>query len=197
MSIGRMPTPTIVLGLICTAGSLGIDALAAPPAPVGTRTAQRITPGTPVALGGAKAKSSTVMSHALTRLSAAYDAHVQSRGRMGFTAADPLVRVVEDRVIVDAVAAGPAGRLKADLEARGARNVVAFGAVVSAQVPLNRLRDLPQLASLHWVRPATMMKRAGTTTSQGDRAMRADVARTNMGVDGSGVSVGTMSDSFD
>ena len=34
-------------------------------------------------------------------------------------------------------------------------------------------------------------------TSQGDAAQRSDVARANVGVDGTGVTVGTLSDSYD
>ena len=37
---------------------------------------------------------------------------------------------------------------------------------------------------------------AGAVTSQGDAAMRADVARATFGVDGTGVTVGVISDSF-
>ena len=36
----------------------------------------------------------------------------------------------------------------------------------------------------------------GPLTSQGDKAMRADVARTTFGVDGTGVTVGVISDSY-
>jgi subtilisin family serine protease len=132
----------------------------------------------------------------LIDLAAAYGLG-QPQGRPAVGRADRRVRIVEDRVIVDAVAAGDTGRLHADLAALGARNVEAFGRVVSAEVPLSRLGDLPGLASLHWVRPALMRTRVGTTTSQGDTAMRADVARMRFGVDGSGVTVGVMSDSFD
>ena len=52
--------------------------------------------------------------------------------------------------------------------------------------PTGRFRASP--------RPIT---HAGSITSQGDIALRADVARTTYGVDGSGVGVGVISDAFD
>jgi subtilisin family serine protease len=189
--------PAIVLGLVSWVATVGIDALAAPLAPRSAWTSQQITRAQRTMVGAANAKPSTKMSRELAELSAAYEAHVQTRSRTAFTSRDPLVRVVEDRVIVDAVAAGETGRLQSDLQALGARNVAAFGAVVSAEVPLSRLGDLAQLASLHWARPAVMMTSVGATTSQGDAAMRADVARMRIGIDGTGVTVGTLSDSFD
>jgi hypothetical protein len=53
------------------------------------------------------------------------------------------------------------------------------------------------LASLQFARPSYMTTRVGSVDSQGDAAMRSDVARTTFGVDGTGVTVGTLSDSFD
>jgi hypothetical protein len=52
------------------------------------------------------------------------------------------------------------------------------------------------MASLQFAQPATAILNAGTVTSQGDQAMRSNVARAN-GVDGSGITVGVLSDSFD
>ena len=47
------------------------------------------------------------------------------------------------------------------------------------------------------MQPAYFVTNVGDTTSQGDVAMRSDIARTTFGVDGSGVTVGVLSDSFD
>ena len=53
------------------------------------------------------------------------------------------------------------------------------------------------MTSLNFARPVLAATRAGIVTSQGDLAMRSDVARTTFGVDGTGVKVGVLSDSFD
>jgi subtilisin family serine protease len=201
MRIRRTVTLAIVVELLC-GGPIGIDALAAPP---GT-TNGVATPGE-AGTDGRAAKAATVMSGMLLDLAAAYGLG-QPQGRPAVRRADPRVQIVEGRVIVEAIAAGDTGRLQADLAALGARNVVGVGRVVSAEVPLRRLGDLPGLASLHWVRPALRPwprpalpstpagARARPATDQGAVAMRADVARMRFGVDGSGVTVGVISDSF-
>src|SRR5207249_4167979 len=47
-----------------------------------------------------------------------------------------------------------------------------------------------------FAQPAYSATNAGRVTSQGDRAMRADIARATVGVTGAGVTVGVLSDSF-
>jgi subtilisin family serine protease len=199
MRARRTVTLAIVVAFLCGA----VPARAA-----ASRTTNGVdTPGPAGADGRANAEAATVMSGMLLELAAAYGLG-QPQGRPAARRTDPRVRIVEDRVIVEAIAAGDTGRLQADLAALGARNVVGFGRVVSAEVPLRRLGDLPGLASLHWVRPALRPwprpallgtpagVRARPATDQGAVAMRADVARMRFGVDGSGVTVGVISDSF-
>jgi len=52
------------------------------------------------------------------------------------------------------------------------------------------------LVNLQFARPAYATTNVGRVTSQGDQAMRADVARARFVVDGTGVTVGVLSDSF-
>lgn len=62
------------------------------------------------------------------------------------------------------------------------------------------LADLAELAAVPgvrrlkpWLRPRS---RAGAVDNQADASMRADLARANLGVDGTGVTIGILSDSF-
>jgi Subtilase family len=100
-------------------------------------------------------------------------------------------------VAVDAVASGDVRALQADLEALGMPEAVAAGRLVSGQLPIAAIADMAALASLQFARPAYAITRVGVVTSQADQAMRADVARATFGVDGTGVAVGVLSDSFD
>jgi hypothetical protein len=114
-----------------------------------------------------------------------------------FRAQSPLLAVAGDRVTIDATASGDPDRLRAELLGLGARDVVAAGRVVSARLPIAAVGALDGLAGLQFARPAYRAAHAGLVTTQGDRAMRADVARAALGVDGTGVTVGVLSDSFD
>jgi hypothetical protein len=76
------------------------------------------------------------------------------------------------------------------------QQAVAFGRVVSGQLPISAIPAAAGLTSLRFAQPAAAMTNVGLVTSQGDQAMRSNVARTTFGVDGSGVKVGVLSDSF-
>lgn len=90
---------------------------------------------------------------------------------------------------------GPA--LQEALRALGAENVARSGRLVSGRIPIPALAEAADLPSLHSAQPAYMISAAGSVTSQGDAAMKADDARSQNGFDGSGVKVGVLSDSYD
>jgi hypothetical protein len=101
-------------------------------------------------------------------------------------------------VVIEAVATtANAQQLLADLTAQGLRRGTAYGAMVSGLFPVSQLAALEGVASLRHVRPAYKpVMNVGLTTSQGDRALRADVARAKYRVSGKGISVGILSDSY-
>jgi subtilisin family serine protease len=133
----------------------------------------------------------------LTALYHEYVSSLAQGGGAAFTPRNPLLRVSEGRVVIDAVASGDVHALQADLEALGLQGAVAFGRIVSGQLPITAIEDMAALASLHFARPAYATTHAGLVTSQGDQALRADVVRAVVGLDGTGVTVGVLSDSFD
>jgi subtilisin family serine protease len=132
----------------------------------------------------------------LVALHEQYSSHLPYGTAAVFSSDDPLVIMVDDRVVVDAVASGNADVLKSDLVSLGMQNAVAFGRIVSGELPIAAIPAAAALTSLNFVRPAAAMTNTGKVTSQGDHAIRADAARTMFGLDGSGVTVGVLSDSF-
>jgi subtilisin family serine protease len=68
---------------------------------------------------------------------------------------------------------------------------------VSGRVPITALSDIAGISGLRFVKPVLAATRGGLTTTQGDHSMRSDLARSRFGVDGTGVRVGVLSDSFD
>jgi hypothetical protein len=100
-------------------------------------------------------------------------------------------------VMIDAVASGNADNLAVTMESYGARNVTAYGGVVSAEFPANRLADLSASGYLAFAAPAFAETNVGLVTSQGDRSMLTDLVRADLGFDGTGLTIGILSDSFD
>jgi hypothetical protein len=96
-------------------------------------------------------------------LLALYDAYLAAQRRgIPFTVNDPLVRVVDDRVIVDAVASGSGAALETDLRAMGMRETVSAGRIVSGQLPIASIAGLASLQSLRFVRAAASATHGGT-----------------------------------
>jgi len=134
----------------------------------------------------------------LANLHKEYKAHVDKEGNdKGFKPSNPLMPVVGNRVVIDAVAVEGADPLKGDLKGLGLQRAASFGRVVSGQLPIGAIKKAAALGSLQSARPSYAMTHGGDVTSQGDQAMRADVARASLGVDGTGVTVGTLSNSYD
>lgn len=121
----------------------------------------------------------------------------QRRTGTPFQPGSSLVHVRNEHIVIDAVATGSADTLRQELVELGMQQPAVYGRMVSGSMPVRTLGEAAGLASLHRARPAMMGTRAGSVTSQGDAAMQADTARPVFGVDGSGVMVGTLSDSYD
>ena len=94
----------------------------------------------------------------LQALYAAYRAAHES-GR-SLVLPDPTIRVVEDRVIIDAVASGSVEDLKVSLVALGMRGAVTAGRIVSGQLPI---AEIPAMAAL----PSLTFARAARSTTHG------------------------------
>ena len=76
------------------------------------------------------------------------------------------------------------------------QQAVAFGRIVSGQLPISAIPAAAGLASLRFAQSAAAMTQVGSVTSQGDHAIRSGIARSIFGVNGSGINVGVLSDSF-
>lgn len=104
------------------------------------------------------------MSKVATELAALYDeysSYLASHKAARFKSSDPLVQVIDDRVLVDAVASGDANVLKSDLEALGTQQAVAFGRIVSGQLPILAIRSMATLPSLNSARAASAFLQNG------------------------------------
>ena len=100
-------------------------------------------------------------------------------------------------VTIDASAKDNTSTLLKDLTALGLKNGNSAGMMVSGSIPISALAQVHKLNSLHYVTLSRMNTRSGKVASQGVAAMYADAAKIEYGLDGSGITVGVISDSYD
>ena len=137
------------------------------------------------------------MGTSLTQLYVEYDVHKASGAKQSFMSSNRLMPVRGRYVAIDAVADEDAEALLAALRRVGLTRGASFGRMVSGYLPIASIPDAAALADLRFARAARMMQSTGSVTSEGDAAMDADGARMLYAVDGSGLTVGVISDSYD
>ena len=130
-----------------------------------------------------------------------YEDHLQKGKSAGtFTPRDrlrSLAHIRGNRVVIDAIAAPNQGTaLLADLRGMGLVQGAQEGRLVSGQIPIERLNEVAALASMHSARLAAATTTDGKTVSQGDAAMLSDDVRASRGLDGAGMTVGVLSDTY-
>jgi hypothetical protein len=127
-----------------------------------------------------------------------HEEYQNSSNKRAFRSRNSLVRMQGGLVGVDLYANDAAG-LQRSLALLGARNVKSRGPLVSAQVPVGALGQLAALPTLRFAIPSLAKVRVasqGDVVSQGDVSLGSDTVRTSTGLDGAGVTVGVMSDSY-
>jgi hypothetical protein len=121
--------------------------------------------GSACAAGGAPGNSSTGGRPAKVSadLLALHEAYRSARqGGAEFRPQNPLLRIVDDRVLIDAAATDDVRALESDLVGLGMRHAAAFGRVVSGELPIAAIPSLDTLRSLAFARASTPVRRPGT-----------------------------------
>jgi len=113
-----------------------------------------------------------------------------------FKSSLPLVRLKDEKVVIDAVADGDVDTLVQELSVLGMEDISVYGRVISGLFPVSSLEQAASITALRFARPVYANVRAGAVTSQGDIAQLSGDARMLYGIDGTGLTVGTLSDSF-
>ena len=75
---------------------------------------------------------------------------------------DPTLQIVEDRVVVDAVASDSVSDLRASLVALGMRETATAGRIVSGQIPIAQIPTMAALPSLNFASAARATTQGGT-----------------------------------
>jgi hypothetical protein len=106
-----------------------------------------------------------------------------------------------NRVMIEVISKAPNdATLRAQLVSLGMTGIVDNGPhvyVITGYFPINQLTQLNTNTRIEYVRPLyPPISNAGQVTSQGDTTMRSHHVRGQFGVDGSGVKIGVLSDSY-
>ncbi len=127
---------------------------------------------------------------------------------------DKYIQYHNGGVVVDISVKGNINAAKADLQKNGFHVTGVYGRVISGIMPLSSIGQLENLASVQYAKPAYKPVRPPKSfgkmgngkgshnkpvpvISQGDTAQRSDIARNKYHVNGTGVKVGVLSDSYD
>ena len=100
-------------------------------------------------------------------------------------------------VLIDAITRGDPQKLKSALVGLGLQHPAVYSNDVGGWLPVAQLNAATAMAEVHSIRAAMPRTRSGAVTSQGDFAQHSNVVRSANSLDGTGVTVGVLSDSFD
>jgi Ca2+-binding RTX toxin-like protein len=152
------------------------------------------------AYGPALGNKQGALSKVGYELAQVYEAHRAGLDQASFPAAalnERLLKVSRGQVLLNAIATADTPRLRADLQRLGFQPTGTYGRMVSGWLPDGQIAAAAGLQSLLFAEPAYQPQLSvGAVTSQGDHAMGSDQVRSVLGLDGSGVTVGVLSDSF-
>jgi Subtilase family len=105
--------------------------------------------------------------------------------------------VGNDAVLVDVVGNGIVDNMSTVLSTDGFRTINCYKQLCSMYVPIDKLVDLANLEYVNFLRPVLSKANAGSVTSEGDKALKTDIIRSKYKVNGTGILIGVLSDSFD
>lgn len=196
----------LVLAATATAGHPG----------AGTPTAQAATPAAQARPGTQPLSKGDVLSPRLATLTVAgFTTAAADRMALPVQGPGSLLRSARDAVLTEVRVSSTESAQLTALSAAGAevRHVAELARVVTAAVPVDRLRAVADVAGVRSVtevltpltarapagpgRAAVAAPPCGSVRSEGDEHLRAAAARAAFGVEGAGVKVGVLSDSYD
>ncbi|HKJ17452.1 MAG TPA: hypothetical protein VJ984_08905, partial [Xanthomonadales bacterium] len=127
----------------------------------------------------------------LRRLNGEYRQFVRRGSKLDFAPSTKHIQYRQGRIMVVAVAQYDGAQLEADLRRSGLDDVHRYNSHIAGMLPIDQIANAASLDSLRSISIAyPPVRNSGAVTSQGDIALRADIARVNHSVDGTGIMVG-------
>ncbi len=124
----------------------------------------------------------------------------QARGLapvQAFQPSNQLLRVENGRVLVKVIPSGSSGAVASELSSLGMQVTGTADHMVSGYLPISAIESVAGLADVATMSPDSWTTQVGAVTSQADSAMRSSETRAALGINGAGVTVGVLSDSYD
>jgi len=145
-----------------------------------------------------KAAQMSKASTPLLRVFSEYQAHARQGGNKAFEPTDRFVPFSAGRVLIEARSTQDGAALLDDLTKLGLTNGSQYGELVAGLLPVAAIDRAVALTNLRSISAAIPpITNAGSISSQGDIALRAVDGRSTYSVDGTGVTVGVLSDAYD
>jgi hypothetical protein len=132
----------------------------------------------------------------LSKLYYEFAEHREAGSPGEFAPTNNLMHVTDNSVVIDVVAQSDPTEVTSLLKSLGMSVTATWGSYISGRFPIDQLVHLGDFSGIASTGAAMAIRNAGSTTTQGDIAQRSNQARANFGVDGSGITVGTLSDSY-
>lgn len=115
-----------------------------------------------------------------------------------FTPSNTVLNIANGAVVIEAVAAdGSGARLLQHLQTLGLEHGASYLNTVSGLMPISQLGALTSVANLGFAMPSYAFSNVGSVENRADFAMETDLIRSDFGFDGTGITIGILSDSFD
>jgi hypothetical protein len=145
-----------------------------------------------------KSDQKAKLRSSLQELEAEYlDALKQGASSSTFKSSHAIIMITDGLVRIEAVAKRDAGILINELERLGAQQIDSYKRIVNAWYPISNISQLALIEELQFVKPVYHESPdIGAATSEGELALQALAARDTYCVDGSGIRVGVISDSY-
>jgi len=127
-----------------------------------------------------------------------YEDFIEAGGENGFTSSNSMVQMdrTGNYVLIDMALTTDATSTLSSLESIGFVVNGTYGRLASGFLPIGAIAEFAGFQELQYAAATSAALNVGSVTSQADVSMLSDEARAEFGVDGSGITVGVLSDSF-
>ncbi|HEX3007297.1 MAG TPA: S8 family serine peptidase, partial [Bacteroidales bacterium] len=103
----------------------------------------------------------------------------------------------KNMTLIEALSNGNTNQLLADLKALGLKDAAVFGKKINGYLPVSAIKNLPQVKNLVYAAPVYKpLLSSGPAYTNGDKALKSDATRLSRVLDGRGIKVGVLSDSY-